>query len=299
VPKLLPFHRIAVQAFTNLKANDPIRMAAATAFFSFFALPAIGIILSRLYGGLLNQHDYQVSSQLFDKLADLLGQRGASQLEDISHHLQQRRSTRLLTGLSVIILLGASTTLFAIIKNSLNQIWNVKLTPSRRWWYLVWDKVLAFGIILFSGLLMMISLTVPPALSALGQSWFSPDTLSILGRIGQQGLSMLLVTLWLVVVFKYLPNIRISWTAVWVGSAVTSLLVELGERVLTHLLIDSSVGAMYGNSGDLILVLLFVFYSALIFYYGASFTRSYSEWIHQDVRPGSHAVAYKIKELKK
>jgi membrane protein len=284
-------------ALAHFKANDPIRMAAATAFFSFFALPAIVIILSRLYGGLFDQHDQQVSLQLFDQLAQLLGNRSASELREISQHLQQRRSSPFLTGFSVVILLMASTTLFAIIKNSLNQLWQVKLVADRRWWYIFLDKAVAFGIILFTGVLVIISLALTPILSTVGKPWLSPVTFSFISRTGNHGLSILLVMMWLVVIFKYLPNIQIRWSAVLVGSAVTSLLIELGQVILNHLLINSSVRTLYGSSGDLILILLFVFYSSLIFYYGASFTRSYSEWIHQDARPGSNAIAYQIKEL--
>lgn len=297
MPKLHPFVGITAKALANLKANDPIRMAAATAFFSFFALPAIVIILSRLYGQVLDQQDQQVSLQLFDQLSHLLGNRSAGRLEEISQHLQKRRSNPLMTGLSVVVLLMASTTMFAIIKNSLNQLWNVKIVADRQWWYLFLDKAIAFAIILFSGLLMTISVMLPPFLSAAGQNLVSASALSLLSRIGHHGLSVLLVTLWLAVIFKYLPDIRIRWSAVLVGSVVTSILIELGGIVLNHLLINSSVRSFYGSSGDLILVLLFVFYSALIFYYGASFTRVYSETIHQEARAGSNAIAYEIKEL--
>lgn len=273
-------------------------MAGATAFFTFFALPPIVIILSQLFGELLSGNDQRVSWQLFHKLADLFGDQGARQLRDISQHLQQRRSSSLLTILNVFILLLASTTLFAIIKNSLNQLWNVKSSTDRGFRHTLLDKVIALGIIIFSGFLVIVSLTVQRVLSPLNDNLF-PTALyrSWSGSAGHHILSVLSLTVWFGVVFKYLPDIRIRWQAVWVGAFVTGLLVEIGEQVLDQLLIKSSVSSLYGTSSAVILILLFVFYASLIFYYGASFTRYYAQWVHLKAEPSVTAVAYQIKEV--
>ena len=273
-------------------------MAAATAFFTFFALPPIVIILSQLYGNLLNGHDQRVSWQLFHKLAELFGYQSAKQLQDISQHLQQRRSSTFLTVVSVFVLLLASTTLFAIIKNSLNQLWSVKPSADRRFWHVFLDKIVALGIIIFSGFLFITSLTISRALAPVNDNLFSNTVVyDWSGNTGHHALSVIVLTSWFAVVFKYLPDIRIGWQAVWVGALVTGLLVEAGEAVLNRLLINSPVSAMYGTSGAIILVLLFVFYSALIFYYGASFTRYYAQRIHREAEPSAIAVAYQIREL--
>lgn len=296
--KAIPIFRLADEAFANLKANDPIRMAAATAFFSFFALPPIVIILSQLYGNLLPGKDQRVSGQLFHKLSELFGNQSAQQLRDISQHLQQPRSSTLLTIASVFILLLASTTLFAIVKNSLNQLWSVKPSADRRFWHTLIDKVVALGIIIFSGFLVIVSMTIHRVIVLLNDRLFAGAIDYDWSRsAGRHSLSILILTAWFAIVFKYLPDIRIRWQAVWVGALVTGLLVELGEQVLDRLLINSPVSSLYGTSGAIILVLLFVFYSALIFYYGASFTRYYAQWSHLEVEPGANAVAYEIQEL--
>lgn len=290
--------RLAARAFSNLKANNPVQLAAATAFFTFFALPPIVIILSQLYDTLFIVSNQQLSRQLFYKLAEVFGHQSARQLLDISQHLQQPRANHWLTGLSVLVLLLAATTLFAIIKNSLNQIWSVKPSTDRRIWHAVLDKIIALGIILFSGFLFVTSLTIHQALLPF-RTYLSSEVLdqSWLQNAGQHSLSILVLTIWFAVVFKYLPDIKIRWRAVWTGALVTGFLIELGENLLNHLLINSPVSTMYGTSGAIILILLFVFYASLIFYYGASFTRYYAEWIHQRAKPGDHAVAYQIREI--
>ncbi|GAB3558634.1 hypothetical protein GCM10027577_49970 [Spirosoma fluminis] len=296
--KLSTFFKLAANAFADLKANDPIRMAAATAFFAFFALPPIVIILSQLYGELLTGDKQRVSGQLFGKLAELFGQPSARQLQDISQHLQQPRSSDGLEVLSVFVLLLASTTLFAIIKNSLNQLWSVRPATQRNVGYILLDKLVALGIIIFSGFLFTVSLTLHRALWALANSDLADGfQYEWLQRAGQHSFSVLVLTIWFGIVFKYLPDLRIRWRAVWVGALVTALLVEVGEQVLDRLLINSPVRTLYGSAGAIILVLLFVFYCSLIFYYGASFTRQYAQWNHLRAEPNARSVAYQIKEV--
>lgn len=288
--------QLAIDAFTNLKANDPIRMAGATAFFTFFALPAIVILLSQLYGEVLSGDKQWVSGQLFNKLAELFGAPSARQLKDISQHLQRAQSKGVSMFVFPLVLLLASTTLFAIIKNSLNQLWNVKPSAQRHWWYVFLDRLVALGLILFLGLLFTASL-------GLQQLGLTQDTAEAghtnmshwIHQIQQHLWSVLMLTLWFSVVFKYLPDIRIHWQAVWVGGLVTGVLVEVGEQVLDRLLINSPVRELYGSAGAITLVLLFVFYSALILYYGASFTRQYALWKKLDTRPNARSEAYQIK----
>lgn len=294
----IPVSKLARQAFSNLKANDPVRMAGATAFFTFFALPPIVIILSQVLSPLFT-NDQQVSSQLFDKLAELFGPRSASQLEDISLHLQQSRPTPWLTLMSVVLLLLASTTLFTVIKNSLNQLWNIKAKPDRTFVHALLDKVIGLTIIVFSGVLVMISLFLNQTLSRMRSQW-SLDSWAYyehLVSFGHYLLAVLLLTVWFAVVFKYLPDVRIRWKAIWRGAFVTSVLFNIGQLLLDRLLIHSPVSSLYGASGAVILILLFVFYSALILYYGAAFTRQYAQDAHLDAQPNAHAVSYEITEV--
>lgn len=296
VKKRLTVSQLIAQAFSNLKKNAPIEMAAATAFFSFFALPPIVIILSQLFGGLLSLQDQQVSWQLFHKLAHLFGHQSARELRNISENIQQRQSGSLLTLVSVFLLLLASTTLFSIIKSALNQLWQVKPAADRKVASALLDRLVAIGIIVFSGVLVAASLTIQRLL------WYAfPEAAQYnwLRILGHHSLSVLLLTIWFAVVFKFLPDIRIRWRGVWMGALVTAVLIEIGEKILDLLLINEQVSSMYGASGSIILVLLFVFYSSLIFYYGASFTRHYAEWIHQAARPAEDAVAYEVKDVER
>ncbi|WP_232541166.1 YihY/virulence factor BrkB family protein [Spirosoma endbachense] len=295
---MIPVFLLLKQAFDNLRSNDPIRMAGATAFFTFFALPPIVIILSNVLSHVFNDHYQQVSGQLFDELAGLFGPKSANQLEAISHRLQQPRAGLPLTVLSVVLLFVASTTLFAIVKNSINQLWNIKTKPGRNFLYVLTDKLIALAIIVGSGFLFSLSVTLEQFMAQTPiKSFFS--SLAYYGgmvTLWNSLTSILIRTVWFALLFKFLPDIRIAWRAIWLGALFTSVLFKIGEVVLNRLLIHGQIASLYGTSGSIILLLLFVFYSSLIFYYGAAFTRQYSEWTHLNAAPNSRAVAYTITE---
>ncbi len=274
-------------------------MAGATAFFAFFALPPIVIILSTLLSPILGEQSQGVSGQLFDELADLFGPKGARQLEVISHRLQQPKPSHSLTVLSIFLVLLASTTLFAIVKNSLDQLWHVKSRSKHPFVYFLRNKLVALTIIIGSGILFTLSVALEQFLSRITTDWML-STLSyyqIMADSGHVIASVLIRMVWFAILFKFLPDVRLTWQAVWLGAAFTSVLFKIGESILSRLLIHSQLGSLYGHSGAIILVLLFVFYASLIFYYGASFTRQYSDWMHLITEPSSQAVAYTLKEV--
>ena len=232
-----------------------------------------------------------VSGRLFGQLAELFSVQSARQLQDISQHLQPKGADSLSTGLSVAILLLASTTLFAVIKNSLNQLWNVK--SPRGFLYGLRDRGTSLLIILGSGFLFTVSLTVDDLVgsfaAASGPGWLFAVAHSIS--------SVAWLTAWFALLLRYLPDVRVRWQAVWMGAFLTSVLFSLGAGLLSQLLTNRQIDVLYGNSGPLILILLFVFYCSLIFYYGASFTRQYSQHVHLDAEPNPHAIIYTITEI--
>ncbi|MVM34688.1 YihY/virulence factor BrkB family protein [Spirosoma sp. HMF4905] len=297
--KVAPLLLLLKQAFINLQANDPIRMAGATAFFAFFALPPIVLILSSVLSRLFNDRYQRISGQLFDKLAELFGPKSANQLETISHRLHLPKPSLPLTILSFILVLVASTTLFAILKNSLNQLWNIKKKSERSFLLILLDKLIALAIILGSGFLFSLSLALEQLTAQLSAKWSFPSFAYYqdVTNLGHFFASILIRMIWFAMLFKFLPDVRISWRAVWPGALFTSILFKAGEVILDNLLINSSIGTLYGTSGAIILLLLFVFYASLLFYYGAAFTRQYGEWIHLAVEPNSQAVAYTITEV--
>lgn len=273
-------------------------MAGATAFFAFFALPSIIVILSQILILLFDYRQQSVSGHLFDQLAALFGPQSARQIQDISQHLKPDSTGLLLTIANIAVLLLTSTTLFAVIKNSLNQLWNVKTRPDRVVLHNLKDRGIALSIIMVSGLLFTASVAIGQVLSLPEPSpGVTVGPVEVFGRgLARLVVSLGLLTTWFALLLNYLPDIRVRWSAVWVGAFVTSVLFTLGELVLTRLLTYSQLRSLHGGAGTITLVLLFIFYSALIFYYGASFTRQYADWANLEVVPNDHAIGYTITE---
>jgi membrane protein len=291
--------RILQEAFRTWRGNDPLRMGAATAFFSFFALPPIVILLSEVLNILFRKRGKIISNQLFDQLSQLFGSKSASQIANISHNLQDIPQNWLFTVLGFLFLLVGATTLFAIVKSSLNQIWNVKEKTDTTWTHLLKDRGVALGIILFSGILFTLSLLIDTSLALLREHLgiISLYSKGIFIGVIDQIASLVMNATWFAMLFKYLPDIRIRWKAIWVGAGVTTILFKSGAFILEKLLIQGQVGTIFGASGAIVLILLFVFYSSLIFYYGAAFTKAYVQSVHMELEPKSNAVAYEITEI--
>lgn len=163
--RFIPYLSLFRQAFSNFSANDPVRMAGATAFFAFFALPSIVVILNKVLGTFVNTRHHSMSRQLFGQLAELFGPQSAQQLQDISRHLQARQADRIELTITIVVLLLSATTLFAVVKNSLNQLWNVKAAARHSLLYGLRDRLVALCLILASGLLFLLSATLVQRLS--------------------------------------------------------------------------------------------------------------------------------------
>ncbi|GAA4460447.1 YihY/virulence factor BrkB family protein [Nibrella saemangeumensis] len=292
--QVLSFLTLFRQTFANFRKNDPVRMAGATAFFAFFGLPPMVIILSQVFSTLLQDRQQTISVRLFGRLAEIFGPQSARQLKDISQHLQQDRTDPLLTTLSILILLISATSMFAIMKRSLNQLWNVKPKEDRSSLYILRDRLVFLALVLGSGLLFMGAIGIHQALNLLSAPPSGSDKIFL--DTAHYVLSVVLLMIWFVMLFKVLPDSRIRWPAVWIGSLVTAVLFTFGELILNQLLTYSQLRSLYGTAGRITLVLLFVYYCSLIFYFGASFTRQYAKWIDMEIEPKTTAVGYSITE---
>lgn len=299
VRKSIRFVIIFKKALKSLRGNDPLRMGAATSFFAFFALPPITIILSKLVSVLLGNREGVISGKLFDQLAQVFGNKSAHELEDISDNLQAIPINPLFTILGALFLLLSATTLFTLIKGSLNQLWNIKEKAKATQHSFLEDRLVGIAIILFSGILFIASLFADVLVDKLGgQLAFSlPQYQVVISSLANHMLSWLILTLWFAVLFKYLPNIKVRWKAVLVGAIVTSILYKTGAYILEIILIHGQTEAIFGGSASIVLVLLFIFYASLIFYYGAAFTKVYAYYTHLFHKPTANATLYKIIEI--
>jgi membrane protein len=295
--KLVSFVSLLKQAFTELTNNDPLRMAGATAFFTTFALPPILIILIQVLGLVFNPRN--ISQQLFATLSNMVGHESVQQLIDTLLAFRQLAQNWFITVGGFIFLIFVATTLFKIIKSSINQIWKIKVFEKRGVWKSLSSRVKSVLVILVAGVLFVFGLLAEAAQAYLGQYIFELSPLIALyyKNLLNYLLSIAIVTAWFSIVFRYLPDGRPLWKVAITGALVTSILFNLGKLVLSWLLTYSNINTVYGASGSIVLLLLFVFYSSLILYYGATFTKVWAQQHGMPISPRHYARHYHLAEV--
>jgi len=285
------------RALVLLQVQDPIRLGASTAFFTIFALPPMLILLIRVFSIVFNKAI--VSGSVFKHLSQLVGKASALQVQDILINFQKLERNWLITILLMLFLVFVSTTLFIVVQHSINQVWSIKQRKGYDYRKVFLDRVISVAIILSSGVLFMAAVLVDSLLTVINTllkqyeheidiSWM--QAVSTLISTG-------LITVWISLLFRYLPHAKIGWPAVWRGAAVSAILFTIGQVLMGHLLIRSNIGSIYGAAASIVLLLLFVFYSSFALYYGAAFVKAYAETHQCPIRPHSYAVRYKITEL--
>jgi membrane protein len=284
------------KALKELNKNDPLRMAGATAFFTTFALPPIVVIIIQGLGLIFNRE--AIRQQLLQTLGGILGPGGSQQIGQVLRAFRMIAHGSWNIILGFIFLLFVATTLFLIIKNSFNQIWKIKVMTHRGFGPKMGDRLRSIIVILMAGILFVIGLLAETAQAVLGTYIrdISPLFAVYFHNAVNIALSIVVVTVWFAILFRYLPDARPSWSIVFVGGFVTSILFNIGKVLLRYLLQNSNVGSVYGASGSIVLILLFVFYSALILYYGTAFTKIWGLYRGHPIRPLPYAMHYRLAE---
>jgi membrane protein len=280
------------KAFRLLVKNDPMRLAGATAFFTTFALPPILLILIQLLGLLFNRRS--ISRQLFGGLGDIVGKDSVHEIIGTLRAFRGLAVNWPVAILGFIFLVFVATTLFKVIQSSFNQLWMIRRTGKQSFGMAIGFRLKSFLVILFTGLLFMASLFIESLQLIFGK--YVIELMPGIGLLFNSALSTILsivtVWAWFTVLFRYLPDGKPTWKVAVTGALLTSILFSLGKYLLRWLLPNSNIGVVYGTSASIVLLLLFVFYSSLILYYGAAFTKVWSVYIDQPIKPVNNAMFY-------
>ena len=283
------------RAARELAANDPLRLGAATAFFTSFALPPILIILVQLLGSVYSTRGAR--RMLLTKLGEVIGGTATSLVAQTVHNVDHATRNRLITWLGFAFLVFIATTLFTVIQHSLNQLWHVR--PQRQVSQVsvaLYERLRSAGVLLATAALSVLAFSTDAALVLFADFIADFDVTFAFYVVWALNLvvSLLILAVWCGFVFRTLSAAKVPWQAVRRGALLTAVLIELGERVLGQLLVGRDLGPIYGPAASTVLVLLFVFYSAMIFYFGAAFTQVYAHHVGLDIKPKKTAVRYRL-----
>jgi membrane protein len=286
------------RALKELNKNDPLRMAGATAFFTTFALPPILVILIQGLGLIFDRQT--IREHIFSSLTGIWGMQSTQQVGQVLSSFRMIARNGWAITLGFVFLLFVATTLFLIIKNSFNQIWKIKVMHRRGLGPSLGDRLRSILVIAAAGILLVLGLMGETVQAFLGSYIrdYSPLVALYFNNVVNYIISIGIVTLWFAVLFRYLPDGRPTWRTALVGGFVTSTLFNTGKVVLRSLLQYSNVNNLYGASGSIVLIMLFVFYSSLILYYGTAFTKVWSIYRGRPIQPLHYANHYHLQEDK-
>ena len=251
-------------------------MGAALAYYTLFSLaPLLLLVIS--VAGLAFGVD-AARGHVVAQLGGLIGSEGAIAIQGLLKSASHPASSVVASAISVVILIVGATSIFAELQSDLDRIWRVPAAkrPSGIWG-LLRARLLSFGLIISIGFLLLVSLVVSAALSALG-TWWSPMFAgwAITLQIVNQVVSFLLITVLFALMYRILPSVTVGWQDVWRGAAATALLFTLGKFAIGLYLGKAGVTSGFGAAGSVVVLLVWVFYSAQIFLLGAEFTWLYA-----------------------
>lgn len=279
VPNWIPFSRQVVHvmrcAVTEWLSHRASSKGAALAFYTLFSLAPILVLVIAIAGFFYGTDAAQ--GQLLDELRGLVGKQGAATIQAILAGARNRESGKLATMIATGLLLVGATSAFAELKDSLDEIWDVPPPADATWWDTVRTRLLSFGLILTLGLLLMFTLVVSAALSVLenylGGMWHSATI--VLGWVAW-AVSFLVIAVMFGAIYKLLPRVKLSWHDVTIGALGTAVMFTLGKYLIGLYIGNSGTASSFGAAGSLIALLLWVYYSAMIFFLGAEFARQYA-----------------------
>lgn len=279
-------------AYILLKQNDPLILASATAFFATFSLPPIIIIIVNVLS-LYFQSDI-IRHQLFNKLRGTFGIQTSREIEKIVDNFMSLESNVWITLLGTIFFLFVATTLLTIVRKAIHQLWNLRRKLTGRLKYDLKERMLGLIMLVFIGMLFLVSLLLDTSLTVFHGylQQLIPTVNTTFIRLINIIFSILVVTTWFTILFKFLPEARVQWKVALAGGLVTGLLFSVGKFLLGLLLVESNLKTIFGASASIALLLLFIFYSSMIMYYGAAFTHVFGSAFNKPIHPGKYSDEY-------
>jgi membrane protein len=286
------FWRLLQESYTQWSEAKPFQLAAALAYYTLFSLAPLLLIAIAVAGLAFGRE--ATEHQILMTFQGLVGPQGAQAIQGLLHSASTPESGILATVIGIVTLLIGAGGVVGQLQEALNTIWEVEANPEGGLWHLLRARLVSFALVLGVGFLLLVSLLVSAALAAIIQVMRN----ALPGSEGfWQGLEFLVslgfITLLFALIYKVLPNVKITWQNVWIGAGITALLFTVGKFLLGLYLGQKGITSAYGAAGSLVLVLLWVYYSALIFFFGAAFTKVYASLQSANARPAAQMVIRK------
>ncbi|RED26497.1 membrane protein [Flavobacterium cutihirudinis] len=276
--------------FLEFNDDNAIKLSAALAYYTIFALPPLLIIIITICGVFFGEE--AVTGELYGQINGLVGNGAASQIQEAIKNVQLSGDNVFATVFGVVMLLIGASGVFAEIQSSINFIWGLRAKPDKGVKKFIQNRLMSFSMIVSVGFLMLVSLFISTTLDLLSTRLkvYFPESTVYLFYVINIIIVLASISTLFAIIFRTLPDGKIRWKDAFIGSGVTAILFMIGKFAIGLYLGNSTVASVYGAAGSVIIILVWVYYSAIILYFGAEFTKVYAKSYGEKIYPNEYSV---------
>ena len=289
--------KVLKDSFKGFSDDRIMKLSAALAYYTVFSIGPLLIVIVFLCSFFFGREAIQ--GTIYGQIEGFVGHDAAVQLQDIIKSAAIGGKGKVAAIIGIITLVIGATSMFAEMQDSINMIWGLKAKPKSAWWLLIKNRLLSFGVIGSLGFLLLVSLAISGLIEALSNRLRNhfPDIAIMLFYIINLVINFGVIAALFAVIFRVLPDARIKWKDVMAGAIATAVLFMIGKFAISFYISKSNVGSTYGTAGSLVVLLVWIYYSSIILYFGAEFTKAYAMKYGSEIKPNEYTVIAKTVEV--
>jgi membrane protein len=289
--------QMLMHTFKGFNDNKVLKLSGSLAYFTVFSMGPMFLVIIFFADVFYGRE--AIEGTIYDQMHGLIGPAAAAQIQEIIRNATLSGKTTITAIIGFTTLLIGATTVFSEIQDSINMIWNLKAKPKKGWLKILINRLISFSVVVGLGFVLLVSLILNGLIEGLMdrlQQRF-PELTVLLIYIFNLVITFVVITLLFSIIYKVLPDAKIKWKDVIIGSMTTALLFMLGKFAITFYIGSSDIGSTYGTAGSFVVLLLWVYYSAVVLYFGAEFTKSWALMYGSRIYPSQFAVWVKHVEV--
>lgn len=283
------------EVFSNFSDDKVLKYSASLSYYTVFSIAPILIIIISIFTNYFGIE--AVQGKIFGQIKGLVGSEAAAQIQGMMSNTHKSGNTFIASVISVIVLVLGATGIFGEIQDSINSIWGLKSKPKAGIIKLILNRLISFSLIVSMGFIAMVSLILDAAVAAISELLTRiPGAGLVFIQIIKYSLNFVIITGMFAIIFKVLPDAKIKWRDVIKGAILTCILFIIGKFAIGLYVGKTNLASVYGAAGSIVVILVWVYYTAVILYFGAEFTKVYSIKYGSKIMPNNYAVWIKVKE---
>lgn len=284
-------------AFSGFVNDKVTKLSGSLAYATVFSMPPLLIVVISLCSIFLGRE--AIEGSIYQQLSSFVGSDTAAQLQEMIKNASLAGKGRFAVMVGTVTLVIGATTVFAEIQDSINTIWGIKPKPRKGWLKLLQNRFLSFSVVIGLGFLLLVSLSITTFIDNFGNRLMAkfPEVAVVVFYIINIILTLVIITVIFAVIFRVLPDAKIKWRDVFTGAVTTAILFMAGKFAISFYISKTNIGSTYGAAGSLVVLLLWIYYSSLILYFGAELTKAYAIKYGSKIYPNPYAVTTKMVEV--